>query len=89
MYHKHRNNKLPTYYIQNVPLHANKEIHHHNTCQTDELHTHRAIHMCADKCLRYNLITVLNNSPLCILNKLNTHSLTGVANYAKQVCTQT
>ncbi len=36
MYHKHRNNKLPTY-IQNWPLHANKEIHHHNTRQADEL----------------------------------------------------
>ena len=75
MYHKHRNNKLPTY-IQNWPLQANKEIHHHNTRHADELHTHRALHMFAEKCLRYNVIRVVNNSPLCILDKLNTHSLT-------------
>ncbi len=87
MYHKHRNNKLPTY-IQNWPLHSNKEIHHHNTRQADELHTRRPLHMFADKCIRYILIRVVNNSPLCILNKLNTHSLTGFANYAKQIVIQ-
>ena len=72
-------------YIQNWPLHANKEIHHHNTHHTGDLQTHRALHMFAENCLRYNLIRVVNNSPLCILNKLNTHSLTGFANYAKQI----
>ena len=43
--------------------------------------------MFAEKCLRYNLFRVANSSPLCILNKLkiNTHSLTGFANYAKQI----
>ena len=87
MYHKHGNNKLPTY-IQNWSLHANKEIHHHNTRQADELHTHRVLHKFAEKCLRYNLIRVVNNSQLCILNKLNTHSLTGFANYAKQIVIQ-
>ena len=65
MYHKHRNNKLPTY-IQNWPLQANKEIHHHKTRHADELHTHRTLHMFAEKCLRYNVIRVVNNSPLCI-----------------------
>ena len=43
----------------------------------------------AEKCLRYNLIRVVNNSPLCILNKLNTHILTGFTNYAKQFFIQT
>ena len=37
IYHKHRNNTLPTYYIQNWPLQANREIHHHNTRHADEL----------------------------------------------------
>ena len=83
MYHNHRNNKLPTY-LQNWSLHANKEIHHHNTRQADELHTHRVLHKFAEKCLRYNLIRVINNSPFCILNKL-WHSLTGFANYAKPI----
>ena len=69
LFHKHRNNKLPTY-IQNWSLHANKEIHHHNTRQADELHTHRVLHKFAEKCLRYNLIRVINNSPFCSLNKL-------------------
>ena len=87
MYHKHRNNTLPTY-IQNWPFQANKEIHHHNTRHADELHTHRALHMFAEKCLRYNVIRVVNNSPLCILDKLNTHSLTGFANYAKHIFIQ-
>ena len=87
MYHKRRNNKLPTY-IQNWPLQAIKEIHHHNTRHADELHTHRALHMFAEKCLRYNVIRVVNNSPLCILDKLNTHSLTGFANYAKHIFIQ-
>ena len=44
--------------------------------------------MFAEKCIRYNLIRVVNNSPLCILNKLNTHSLTGFANYAKHIFIQ-
>ena len=47
-------------------------------------HTERALHVFAERCRRYNLIRVVNNNPLCILNKLNTHSLTGFANYAKQ-----
>ena len=51
-------------------------------------YTHRALHMFAEKCLRYNVIRVVNNSPLCILDKLNTHSLTGFANYAKHIFIQ-
>ena len=88
MYHKHRNNKLPTY-IENWSIHANKEIHHHKYTPSKLVtHTHIALHMFADKSLRYNLIRVVNNIPLCILNKLNTHSLTGFANYAKQFVIQ-
>ena len=51
-------------------------------------YTHRALHMFAEMCLRYNVIRVVNNSPLCILDKLNTHSLTGFANYAKHIFIQ-
>ena len=44
--------------------------------------------MFAEKCLRYNVIRVVNNSSLCILDNLNTHSLTGFANYAKHIFIQ-
>ena len=36
------------------------------------------------KCLRYNLPLMLNTTPDTITNKLYTHSLQGLANYAKQ-----
>ena len=34
--------------------------------QLDELHTHFALHMFAEKCLRYNLIRVVNESMLFV-----------------------
>ena len=83
MYHKHRNNKLHTidHYMQikkyTTTIHAKQMSY-----------THRALHKFAEKCIRYNLIRVVNNSPHCILNKLNTHSLTDFANYAKQIFIQ-
>ena len=42
-----------------------------------------SIHMLTLRRILYNIIRLVNSSPLCISNKLNTHCLIDFANYAK------
>ena len=37
-----------------------------------------------DKCIRYEIIESLNNTPDIVLDKVHTHSRTGFAYYVKQ-----
>ncbi len=45
-------------------------------------------HEYAKKCLRYDVIKIINNTPALILNKIETHSLNGFAGYIKHTMLQ-
>ena len=42
----------------------------------DILHANVVIHEFAKRCLRYNIIKTVNNSPSSVINKITTHSIT-------------
>ena len=82
-YYKFKNNKLPIYF-QNLPFHCNFQKHQHNTRIQNHIQLGRTVHEYAKKCIRYNVPISVNNTPIVILEKINTHSLKGFAGYIKQ-----
>ncbi len=81
-YYKYKNNKLP-HYLQNLPLECNTDIHNYETHTQHKLHELKTDHEYAKKCLRYDVIKIINNIPALILDKIETHSLNGFAGYIK------
>ena len=82
-YFNYLHKDLPNYF-QSWNLIPNSDIHTHDTRIKHEICTVRTRHEYAKKCLRYNLPLMLNTAPETITNKLYTHSLQGLVNYAKQ-----
>ena len=82
-YFNYLHKDLPNYF-QSWNLIPNSDIHTHDTRIKHEISTFRTRHEYAKKCLRYNLPLMLNTTPDTITNKLYTHSLQGLVNYAKQ-----
>ena len=80
-YCKYLHNNLPVY-LHNWRIIY--DIHNYDTRIKNEiLYTYKNKHEFAKKCLRHNLLFLLNNIPTIIKEKLNTHSLQGFAQYAK------
>ncbi len=48
------------------------------------MHVGRTAHEYANKCIRYDLPVLVNNTPKEILDKIDTRSLRGFAGYIKQ-----
>ena len=82
-YFNYLHKDLPNYF-QSWNLIPNSDIHTHDARIKHEISTYRTRHEYAKKCLRYNLPLMLNTTPDTITNKLYTHSLQGLVNYAKQ-----
>ena len=73
---------IPSYILE-LPLDLNVNIHNHNTRGHTKIHANAVIHEFAKRCLRYNIIKTLNNSPSSVINKITTHSLGGFITYIK------
>ena len=86
-YYKYKNNKLP-HYLQNLPLECNTDIHNYATRIQHKLRELKTDHEYAKKCLRYDVIKIINNTPALILDKIKTHSLNGFAGYIKHTMLQ-
>ncbi len=76
-------------YLQDWKLIPKDNVHTHDTRIKNELHTFRAWHEFAKKCLRHNLPLIVNNIPDIVKDKLATHSLNGFAMYVKLNLLQT
>ena len=79
MYFKHIHKQLPSYLLswQIIP---SINIHNYNTRVKDNIHTFRAMHKFAIKCLRHSLSHTIDDA---IKNKVYTHSLRGFIIYIK------
>ena len=82
-YYKHTNNKLPAYYLQQMSFVPNRDIHGHDTRRRCEIHIYPVQHEFAKRCIRFNIPLTINSTPVCIKDKVTTHSLHGFTNYIK------
>ncbi len=82
-FYKFKHKQLPVYLL-NLPFYCNSDTHQHNTRNRNKLHLGRPAHEYAKKSIRYNLPVVVNSTPSVIIDKVDTHSLKGLSNYAKQ-----
>ena len=73
---------LPTYFINSMFL-RNNEFHNYNTRNADSFRTPLGRHSLTCKSIRFIIPSIYNSIPLCIKDKINTHSLHGFSRYAK------
>ncbi len=86
-YYKYKNNKLP-HYLQHLPLECNTDIHYYETRTQHKLCELKTDHEYAKKCLRYDVVKIINNTLALILDKIETHSLNEFARYIKHTMLQ-
>ena len=82
-FHKFLNRKLPTYF-QSLPFVFNENFHGVNTRQRRNLHINRVAHSFAEKCIRYNLPKLINDTNPLVFKKFFTHSFHWFSNYSKR-----
>ncbi len=75
-YYKYKNNKLP-HYLQTLPFHPNSKTHDHDTRIKHNIHHPTGKHVFAKNCIRFDIPRIVNNCPISILDKINTHSIQG------------
>ena len=76
------NNKSPDYF-ENMNLVKCSDIHRHDTRKKNRFHTWKVSHVFAEKCIRFSVPHILNNTNTDIIDKIYTHSLAGFINYVK------
>ena len=81
-YYKFKKNKIPSYFKNYQDL-TQRQIHGRNTRLNQLIPTNITRTAIQQKCLRNYLAEVLNSTSISILDKINTHSYNGFANYAK------
>ena len=79
-YFKYIHKNLPAYLLDWEFI-SNVNIHFHDTRTSSKIHTVRAKHEFAKKCLKYNLSHIINDTPAIVVEKIHTHSLRGFATY--------
>ena len=82
LYYKYVHTSLLVY-LQNLPFILNKTVHTFNTRIHDNIHTNRAKHDFAKRCIRHDIPLLINNTTFNFKNKITTHSLRGFISYAK------
>ena len=80
-YHRFLSNDLPTYFTM-IPY---DRRHGYNTRLQSDQCLPRIQHEFMKKCIRYNLPSLINHTPINIKGKLTTHSLNGFAKYLKKI----
>ena len=81
-YHNYINNKLPDNLLQ-FPLQQNTARQTHTTRRSQNLYILRHNHTFAKNCLRFDMANTINKIDACIKEKIYSHSLKGMATYAK------
>ena len=76
------NNLLPEYFKCITPI-RHQEIHQHRTRNRDNFNSHRVAHVFAEKCIRFSVPHLLNDTCRSITDKIYTHSFNGFVKYVK------
>ncbi len=71
-YYKYEHNKLP-YYLAKLPLNMNTSIHNYETRTQHKIHMSKPNNEYAKICIRYDISTIVNNTPNNIIEK-NTYT---------------
>ena len=82
-YHKFVNGRLPVYF-NNFEIMPASDLHQHNTRGKEKLIVSRVSHTYAKKCIRHELVKLINETPDIIMDKVHTHSLFGFSMYVKK-----
>ncbi len=69
--------------MQKLPFNPNINTHNHNTRIHYNIRQMKPYHEYARKCLRYHIPFVINNVPLEIFEKIDTHNIEGSSGYIK------
>ena len=73
-FYKYRHGNVPVYLL-NWNVIPNYNIHSHDTRKASNIHTSMTRHEFAIKCLKYNLLHIINDTPELVLEKSVTDSL--------------
>ena len=74
---------VPHYFDTNMTLTQHSHVHSYPTRNNKKLRAPKIHHEFARKCIRYSIIQTVNDCPICITEKIYTHSLHGFASYVK------
>ena len=81
--YKFKKGSLPNYFLT-LKCIPRSSIHEHYTRYSELIDVEGTRTVIAGNCIRHHLVTVLNNTPKCIIDKIDTHSLHGFAFYIKR-----
>ena len=82
-YYKLQNGQLPAYFSEQF-ITSTSQIHDHNTRRNrSTLFVKHTQHIFAKKCLRHEIVRIINNTPEDIVRKVHTHSYIGFSLYTK------
>ena len=81
--YKFKQGYLPNYFLTFKCI-PRSSIHEHNTRYSSLIDAEGTRTVIAGNCIRHHLVTVLNNTPKCIIDKIDTHSLHGFSFYIKR-----
>ena len=70
-------------YLQTLPFVNNSDLHNHNTRGANNLFQNRAGKDYTKECIHYDIPITINDTPVAIKCKLQTHSYTGFSRYTK------
>ena len=80
-YYKFTKNKLPKYFHNFFQ--RNSDIHTFNTRNRHKLHLYPFRNATTKNCIRFHIPNVINNIPIQVIEKVDTHSLSGFSHYVK------
>ena len=75
--------ELPNYFLD-FRYEQRSSIHDHDTRFADLIDAEPTHTVMAENCIRHHIVTLLNCTPICILDKIATHSLQGFTFYIKR-----
>ena len=81
--YKFKHGYLPNYFLTFKCI-PRSSIHEHNTRYFSLIDAEGTRTVIAGNCIRHHLVTVLNNTPKCIIDKIDTLSLHGFYFYIKR-----
>ena len=81
-YFKSKQNLLPKYFT-NIFLPNPHSTHHYNTRNRNETQIRQSNTVLVSLSIRYNVPRIIQSAPMCIIDKIATHSIDGFCLYAK------
>ena len=81
--YRFKHHTLPSYFLSFDCI-PRSDIHEHDTRYAHLINVEGTRTKMAENCIRHHLTIILNNTPGCILDKINTHSLQGFSFFIKR-----